>query len=184
MKYRKGDPARKPSLSVIHFRASKSDAQSVLNRGSNFTTARPRCRIIQTAEAVDLAFPLARRARLCFVPSISMETRSAPNLRRVSLRLLAASLAVLIFLLSLLSANDFIHRWFHHNEAPGATLCAVCLLVKGHLETPAPAPVVRASVSPRVSTPLRLISIPRSCRFDSAPSRAPPALSSAVAVAV
>ena len=105
-----------------------------------------------------------------------MDYRSAKTFRLVSSRLLAAALAVLLLILGLLSASDALHQFFHHGDRQGASPCAVCLLVKGHLESPTPAPVMVGPVVPVIgAVPLEGGTAP-SFTYQSAPSRAPPAL--------
>jgi hypothetical protein len=64
MQERKGDPGRTSNVSVIHCRAARSDAQSVVNSASNLTPARSRCRITHTAmnfECVSIPTPYSCR---------------------------------------------------------------------------------------------------------------------------
>src|ERR1041385_7023729 len=111
-----------------------------------------------------------------------MFNRRAARFRRIGSRLLGLGLAVLLLLLSVLSASDLLHRYFHHPERQGGGACAVCLLLKGHLESPAFAPALPISRPQRVNAPLCADLIQR-FTFLSAPSRAPPASTALLSVA-
>jgi len=103
-----------------------------------------------------------------------MDYRSAERLRLICLRLLSTGLVVVLLFLSLLSANDALHRSFHHGDRQGASPCAVCLLVKGHLESPAVAPIVLILPPQQVDAPPAPVSVQPAFAFLSTPTRAPP----------
>jgi hypothetical protein len=113
-----------------------------------------------------------------------MSRGAAKKYQRIGLRLLASGLVVVLLLLSVLSASDFLHHLFHHNERQGTSACAACLLVKGHLESPDVPAAVLIFVPQRVSLTATTITRPPSHPFLSTPSRAPPATTHFSSVAV
>jgi hypothetical protein len=78
--------------------------------------------------------------------SMPMNNRKSDRLM-VGWRLLACGLAVWLCTLSVLSGSALLHRALHHDQEQGADSCAVCLLLKGHVESPAPAPALLIAVS-------------------------------------
>jgi hypothetical protein len=99
-------------------------------------------------------------------------------------RLLASGLVVVLLLVSVLSASDVLHRVFHHNARQGTSVCAVCLLMKGHIEPRVlPAALLVFSL-PWVSLTARTVAVQPPGRFLSTPSRGPPAPSSFHSVAI
>jgi hypothetical protein len=113
-----------------------------------------------------------------------MRSGSAKRLRLVGRQLLASGLAMLLMLLSLLSASDLLHRYFHHVDQVGSSACAVCLLVKGQLESPGSVPIVLGALRLETGvTPSHVAAAP-TFFFSSTLSRAPPRTIVLVSVAV
>lgn len=88
----------------------------------------------------------------------------------------AALLAGLMLLLSLLTANDCLHRALYHSGKQANAPCFICLLHKGHVDSSTPAPVI---VGPRAAYcwvmqagPVFTLDV----TYLLAPSRAPPAV--------
>jgi hypothetical protein len=113
-----------------------------------------------------------------------MDRRSAKRLGPKGSRPLACGLAALLLLLGFVSASGALHRSFHHGQRQDGVPCAVCLLVKCHLESTPFTPVVLKPEIQRVNPPRQTMAPQPLLACLSTPSRAPPDSRPLIPVAV
>jgi hypothetical protein len=89
---------------------------------------------------------------------------------------LAGLMAGLILLLALVASSESLHHQFHGNSTDGQSPCAICSVVRGHMDAPA-STLPQAAVSmffawtlPRVES-----AMPHPVDYSVASSRGPPA---------
>jgi len=117
-------------------------------------------------------------------PALLKSAQMQPLSNRPAVRLkpvLAGLMTALVLWLSLVASSDCLHHQFHGNAPDGQSPCAICSVVRGHMDAP-------TSASPEAAVTLFIAwtlphvesAMPHPVDYSVASSRGPPASTSSL----